>query len=282
MADDNTNIGMVRLLTDDKAKVSTTNPLPAKIIPTRYTPANGTRAGLTAADTITSPTCVNKLAAGTTDITLATTNLYGGISAGTAYGTNACGTLSAAFTPTENKSVVMTVAAVDGAEFYDLFLSVDAAPKWVGRITEAQRATGIAITAVGVTGASAVGAGKVDIQVVGTGAISTAARFASTVSTIAVGKSSIATIDCTGYRRAYVTAEIEGGALAATPALTIVPFALNVARNRWIPGTPGIVTAGRGAEQFVVDVDGEPNFRVGVGGTFTAGATATITVTLAT
>jgi hypothetical protein len=47
----------------------------------------------------------------------------------------------------------------------------------------------------------------------------------------------------------------------------------------WIPGTPGIVTSGRGAEQFVVDVDGDAYLRIGVA-SITAGATANISVQL--
>jgi hypothetical protein len=238
------------------------------------------RANVTAADTITSPTCADKLTAGTTTITLGTTALYGGIAAGTAYGTNACGTLSDAFTPTENKSVVMAVTKVDGAEYYDLFLSVDAAPKWVARITEAQRLAGCSVTAVGTVAANAtIGTGNVDIRVVGTGAVTTAARFASTVATIAVGKSTISTIDCTGYQRAYVRARLSGGALAATPALTLVPFTLDSDGVSWIPGTPATITTGRGAEQFAIDVDGDPALRIGVA-SITSGATANVSVVL--
>lgn len=251
-----------------------------RLVSARYTPPNGTRT-VTAADTITSPTCVGQLAAGATVITLATTNLYGGIAAGTAYGTNACGVLSAAFTPTENRSVVMTVALPDGAEYADLFLSVDAAPKWVARATRALIEGGCSVTAVGTVVANAtVGAGKVDIRVVGTGAVSTSARFASTVSTIAVGKSTIQTIDCTGHEVAIVKARVSGGALATTPPLTLIPFELDADGVSWIPGTPGLVTAGRGAEEFEVAVRGAPAFRIGVGTPFTAGAIGAYSVEL--
>lgn len=269
-------------LTRNGAKTSLTNPQPTVAAANRFAPLTGSSRTVTAADTITSPTCVDQLAAGATVITLATTNLYGGIAAGTAYGTNACGVLSAAFTPTENRSVVMTVALPDGAEYADLFLSVDAAPKWVARATRALIEGGCSVTAVGTVVANAtVGAGKVDIQVVGTGAVSTAARFASTVATIAVGKSTIETIDCTGYPRAYVYAEVEGGALAATPTMTIIPFSRDPVTLRWNGGTPATITPGTASEPFVVDVGGDPAFRIGVKA-ITAGATGTISVVLGT
>jgi hypothetical protein len=64
----------------------------------------------------------------------------------------------------------LTVPQKTGATGYHVYTSTDSSPKWVGYITEAQRAAGCSITAVGTVGAGTA-AGKVDVQVVGTGSL---------------------------------------------------------------------------------------------------------------
>ena len=60
----------------------------------------------------------------------------------------------------ESSSGGLHSAQSAGATVYDLFLSTAAAPLWVARITETQRAAGVTITAVGTVSATSPGAGK--------------------------------------------------------------------------------------------------------------------------
>jgi hypothetical protein len=85
--------------------------------------------------------------------------------------------------PSLNKTADLTVPQVAGATHYDIFYSTDAAPLWLARVTETQRASGCAITGVGtVTTTNGSGwtkvADKVNIRLVGTGVATTAAPFA--------------------------------------------------------------------------------------------------------
>lgn len=61
---------------------------------------------------------------------------------------------------------------ISGAASWQIFLSTDADPKFVGAITEAQRVAGVVITGQN-TSASGGVAGAVDVQVAGTGAVAT-------------------------------------------------------------------------------------------------------------
>jgi hypothetical protein len=241
------------------------------------------RTGITAIDKVTSPTAVGAAAAGTTDITLATTNLYLAIAAGNVYGTAGAGTVSAAFTPTENKSVALTVAQATGATYYDIFMSVDAAPKWVGRITETQRASGIALTAVGTTGASEVGAGKVDIQVVGTGIQTSNAVFAVNNAYIPETVATAATaVTTTGYAKAYIDVDLTLTDLRSAPALSIMAFTKT--GSTWYACEPKALTVLSSVgyplrQAFSVDVGGADAVEVLVGTISGQGASAAFTVT---
>jgi len=239
-------------------------------------PAIAHRTAVATADKITSPTCVDKLAAGSTTITLATTALYGAISARIAgIGSAGAGIISAAFTPTLNKSVLMAVAQVTGATHYDLFLSVDAAPKWVARITEAQRAAGCAVTAVGVVGAGG-SAGVVDIQVVGTGVVTTVSEFSSANNNAYNLTGITPTVTCTGRKNARVYATFTRGDCLATPTCSIIPFTKT--GTTWAAGdtvTMNLGTSAGNPMSVVKDfnVEGAESFAVAcnpVGGTFSA------------
>lgn len=125
------------------------------------------RTAITAADVVAPPgtvTCTLQAGGG------ATAGVYNiKVVAGNALGrTTATTGNTAVTTASTNLTVRAAFAQVTGATYYDIYCSIDADPKWVGRITEAQRASGILITAVGITGAGGA-AGAVDVQVPGTG-----------------------------------------------------------------------------------------------------------------
>lgn len=284
----------------DGGSIKTTNPLPVTItsgtitapivggntapVKTQESPTIADpiahRTNVATADKITSPTCVDKLAAGAADITLATTALYGAIAARIyGMGSAGAGTISAAFTPTLNKSVLMTVAQVASATHYDLFLSVDAAPKWVARITEAQRAAGCAVTAVGVVGTGG-SAGVVDIRVVGTGVQTTASEFANNNAYNIAG---ITPVPCAGWNKAQVDLIFVRGDCLATPSCSVIPltkttiegvvtwaagdaYTMNLGTTVGAPMTKGVDFEVGGKEALVVVCNP-------VGGTFSANVT---------
>jgi hypothetical protein len=138
-----------------------------------------------------------------------------------------------------NLTARVAFATVTGAVGYDIYCSTDPDPKWVGYITEAQRVTGIKITAVGVTGAGGT-AGAVDVEVAGTGlqAGTTAAQGTAYV------MPDCDPVDTKGKQ--YVDFDLvysrTGDAVA--PALTVVPFFLASTATGYFAGAPESLTFG--------------------------------------
>jgi hypothetical protein len=143
-----------------------------------------------------------------------------GVAPGNLWGTAGMSAL-VTVTPTVNKSIDITIPQAAGATYYDICLSTaPTAPLWVARITEAQRATGCAVTAVATVGAGG-SAGVVNVRVVGTGQASTAANFAQNN---AFTPASVTPIDCTGHMKAYIHVKVTLTDLRSVPSLNIVPF----------------------------------------------------------
>jgi hypothetical protein len=140
--------------------------------------------------------------------------------AGNGYGRTTPTAGADVITATTNLTVRILFAAVTGATYYDIYVSTDADPKWVGRITEAQRASGILITAVGTTGAGGV-AGGVDVQVVGTGLQSATTCAVNTAWAIP------AVVNCYGAHYVDFDLVFSRTGDAVAPALTVVPFLQN-------------------------------------------------------
>lgn len=122
-----------------------------------------------------------------------------------------------------NKTARVAITQLAGATFYDIYCSTDgAASKWVGRITEAQRATGIKITAVGVTGAGGT-AGAVDVEVPGTGlAVNGGQLTQNTAYSIPASP-----VDCSGYQYVDFDLTMSRTGDAAAPSLKVIPFWYN-------------------------------------------------------
>ena len=180
------------------------------------------RSVVTAADVIAVPgtvTCTKQAGGGAT---AGTYTVY--VVAGNAHGrtTVKAGDVTVV-TETTNLTVRAAFAAVTGATFYDLYCSTDgAASKWVGRITEAQRASGIKITAVGVTGAGGV-AGAVDVEVPGTGIAANAASLAANTAFSVPAE----TLDCVGHQYVDFDLTLSRTGDAVVPSLTVIPFFYN-------------------------------------------------------
>lgn len=197
------------------------------------------RSGVTAADVLAAPT------------TSATSAVAGGSLPDATYhtkvvGVNAYGRTVASSDRTQatsgsNNTVRMPITQLVGATHYDIYLSTDADPKWVGRISEAQRATGILITAVGVVGAGG-SANSVDVQVAGTGLQAGTTAAINTAYSVPASP-----INCVGSR--YCAFDITAGRTgdAAALACTVVPFYYNSNTSTYYAGTPVALTFGGAA-----------------------------------
>lgn len=112
--------------------------------------------------TCTKLTGVGSLTAGVYKIAVVAGNRYGR--------TTAKAGNTTVTTETTNLGVRAAFAAVAGADYYDIYCSTDANPKYVGRITEAQRAAGgILSGAVPSTYGAGGAINSIDIYAIGTG-----------------------------------------------------------------------------------------------------------------
>jgi hypothetical protein len=138
-----------------------------------------------------------------------------------------------------NLTIRETFAQVPGADGYSVFCtSSSTAPLWVGRITEAQRASGYVITGVGTYAAGGT-AGAVDIQALGTGLAANVAPYtANNAYTVeAVAAAANGTVVCTGKARIHLYVSIAVTDLRSLPTLTILPFSLCQADGFYNAGT---------------------------------------------
>jgi len=194
------------------------------------------RSGIVAADFCAVPGALTTSVVNGGGLTTAT--LYKSkVVGGNVYGrtTATAGTDRTATSP--NLTLRILFAAVAGITFFDIYVSIDADAKWVGRITEAQRASGIKITAVGVTGAGGT-PGGVDVEVPGTGLQSLVTAAVNTAYAIP------ATIG--GVKADYVDFDLAfsrtGDAVA--PSLTVVPFFGNGLDGSYYLGDHKVLTFG--------------------------------------
>lgn len=204
--------------------------------------ATSYRSAITAADVCAAPgtvTCTKQAGGGAS---AGEYTVY--VIAGNTYGrTTVTAGNTTVTTETTNLTVRAAFAAVTGATYYDIYCSTDgAASKWVGRITETQRGTGIKLTAVGTTGAGGT-AGAVDVEAVGTGTAANAASNA--VNTAFIIPST--PIDSSGYQYVDFDFTMSRTGDAAVPALTYVPFFLNARTSTYQAGTPAALTFGGAA-----------------------------------
>jgi hypothetical protein len=179
------------------------------------------RSAVAAVDKLAAPatlTCADVATGGS--LVFATT-YNASYAAGNAFGPTTPITPVAQLTANDSNSthaVRMTTAQVTNATYYDVFLSTDAAPKWVARVTEAQRAAGCTVTAVGTVTATSPGANKIDVRVVGTGVQTNAIPF---LVNNAVDLAAITPVDCRGYNTARIAALLSVTDFRSAPTLAL-------------------------------------------------------------
>lgn len=206
------------------------------------------------------------------------------VAAGNRYGTTTPSTVASITTANDAASthvVRVTVAQVAGAEGYHIFLSIDAAPKYVGYVTEAQRAAGgCRITAMGtvdVLGANA--AGTVDVKVVGTGAQTSAAPFlANNAVLLPTG------LACGGYTQALAQMKLNLSDLRSQGSYTVDFYTQNATGGDFFYLTTQTVTPGAAGtpqlQALAFDLSGAKQLAAAVRAISGQGATLDVTVTL--
>jgi hypothetical protein len=169
------------------------------------------------------------------------------IAANTLLGPTTCPTAASQATANDASAthvVRITTVQTPHAVSYDIFLSTDAAPLWVARISEAQRAAGCTITAVGTVSATTPGANLVDVRVVGTGVASTAAPFGFNNAYDTTG---ITAVSCVGYTTALIQIKLSVTDLRSAPTIAyIVLGQIQQTGTDWInlaANAPSVLTA---------------------------------------
>lgn len=161
------------------------------------------------------------------------------------------------------------ITQVVSAGAYLISCSVDAAPKLVGYVTEAERAAGGVLTAFGTVGAGSV-AGSIDVALAGTGIQTSHAAFAVNTAHLP-GAPTL--VNCAGYARALITlrARLSKTAVwATTPALSVIPWLKDQEGSAdWGSGTvitPSLLVAATDTltQCYTLEVDGAVGLAVTV------------------
>jgi hypothetical protein len=161
--------------------------------------------------------------------------------AGNAYGrTTAKQGNTTVTTATTNLGVRAAFALVTGATYYDIYMSTDgAAAKFVGRVLEAQRLSGIIINGVNTTTAGGT-ANAVDIYVAGTGLAVNGGQLAFNSAYIppALLASPVTDIACTGYQYCDFDLAFSRTGDIVAPAFLLIPFLKDSLDSAYYAGQP--------------------------------------------
>lgn len=209
------------------------------------------RSAVVATDKCIVPTLVTKTTSPTGGLLVKSTTYYVAVAPGTSFGSAGASNVLSQATGADNPqthSITLTIPQVVGAEHYDIFCSVDAAPKWIARITEAQRAAGDyqvqAYATVTTGGGNA--AGTILLGTVGTGIQTTNAVFAA--NNAYVVPTPTAAIVCEGKSYVDLFIELTLTDLRSAPTLALMPlFKSGAADSAYYCGSPTTVPVMNGA-----------------------------------
>jgi hypothetical protein len=220
------------------------------------------------------------------------TNYYAAVVASNKYGSAVSSPILGPANPGgagANHAVRLAFAAPAGmlsTDTYDVFFDTVTPPQWVGRITEAQRASGIVINGTGTTTAGGA-AGSVDVWVTSPqGALQNAAAVAfSSSNAFLLG--GITPLGCASYSLAHLMVKMTVTDLRSAATAVLTPFLqTNAGASDWYATQPLALTALGGAglpfyQDFYLNVDGATNLLVAVAQLTGQGTAVTITVELA-
>lgn len=204
------------------------------------------RSAIAAADKLILPTLATTATASTGGSLPQSTTYKLAVAPGTAQGSagvsNIVSQATGAGAPTTH-CITLTIPQVVNATYYDIFFSVDAAPLWVGRVTETQRATGgFQIQTYGVVTASGGNAADtVKIGVVGTGIATGTTIFTVNNGYVLAG---ITPVTTTGYEYVVWHVTFALTDLRAAPTLIIARFQEDDQGVAYCTGTSTLVYGG--------------------------------------
>lgn len=211
------------------------------------------RSAVVATDKCVVPTLAIKSTSATGGTLVKSTTYYVAVAPGTGFGCAGASNILSQATGADDPqthSITLTIPQVVGAEHYDIFASVDAAPKWIARITEAQRAAGdcqvqtYATVTIGGGNAS----GTILIGTVGTGQQTTAANFSASGNNAYIVPTPTAAIICEGKSYVDLFIDLTVTDLRSAPALTLMPlFKSGAADSAYYCGSPITVPVMNGA-----------------------------------
>lgn len=204
----------------DQTTPGTTNGIQAKFV--RQASAVH-RSAIATADKLTAPTLVTKADVATGGALLANTTYYVATSPNTALGPCTMSNILSQATASDASNthcIDLTIPQVTNAVSYGVFCSSAAAPLWAAKITEAQRAAGCKVTAVGTVESPSAGvaAGVVRIGAVGTGLATSATQFAANNAYVTSGLTGIV---CAGYDSIVAHVAFAVDDIRSAPALTL-------------------------------------------------------------
>jgi hypothetical protein len=219
------------------------------------------RTAVTSADVLVKPTLVTIATAATggslLDITTYKVSAAPGNEWGSAGSLNILSQATAADAP-HTHSLTLTLPACAGATYWDIFCSVDAAPLWVGRITEAQVAAGdYRIATYGATPTTGGGnaARTVLLMCAGTGLSTTVVPF---IANNAWKPTTPTPISSPGWGKAIIHFDVTVTDLRSLPAFSWCPFYKSqTVDSTWYAGTTIAMTIGASNQPLkqVVDFD---------------------------
>lgn len=191
------------------------------------------RSGVTVADKLPAPglSTQDVVTGGSLN---ANTTYYLGVSPSSTYGARVP-TITSKTTANDSSNTHMIdlgIEQVANAVSYEIFCSVDSAPKWIAKITEAQRAAGCKISSVGGTPESpsaGVAAGTVRIAI-SHAALGSNESSQTNATQFGYDQSYVmptpeARVQCAGYNYATWHIKFEWDDLRSTPLLVLVFFA---------------------------------------------------------
>lgn len=181
------------------------------------------RNAIATADKLIAPTLATKADVATGGALLANTTYYVATSPNTALGPCTMSNVLSQATASDASNthcIDLTIPQVTNAISYGVFCSSASAPLWAAKITEAQRAAGCKITAVGTVESPSAGvaAGVVRIGAVGTGLATSATQFAANNAYVTAGLTGIV---CAGYDSVVAHVALAIDDIRSAPGLTL-------------------------------------------------------------
>ena len=205
------------------------------------------RSNVSAADVVSvpAPGIVGLSSGGS--LTDATTYYYRAVYVN-AYGRSSASDIGSVEAADPDLSVLVTPTFPTGATAMDVYVSTDADPKWVARVTPEQVALGAKVTAVGTVVTGTVTPGSLVVTVAGTGLQAGDTAVVNTA--YAVEPTGVTEIPCRGYGYVDIDVALQRTGDGEAAELIVVPFFKNSTDGKWYQGALQELTFGGVADTY--------------------------------